>query len=251
MAAATLIEAAAGQTLAALDKARLCQRAEQWAGVPCGIMDQLVAVAGQAGGALLIDCQSERFQVLPLADDDVGVLVTDSGVRHALGDGEYARRRQQCTEAARLLGVPSLRAATAEQLAGARRCRRRWPRGPATWSRENARVLAFVACAPAPRLRRRRGAAVRQPPIAARRLPGQLPRAGRPGGRRPGAGPGAGVLGARLTGGGFGGCTITLVERPRLPTVAAGIAAGYQRRTGRRTAPFAVRAAAGALHIRP
>jgi galactokinase len=248
--AATLLEAAAGQTLAALDKARLCQRAEQWAGVPCGIMDQLVAVAGQAGGALLIDCQSERFQVLPLADDDLGVLVTDSGVRHALGDGEYARRRQQCTEAAHLLGVPSLRAATARQLASAA-----LPPPLAARARhvveENGRVLAFVAA-----LQRRDFAAagallydshrslrddyqVSCPELdalvdVARDL-----------------GPGAGVLGARLTGGGFGGCTITLVERPHLPAAAAGIAAGYQRRTGRRTAPFAVRAAAGAQHIRP
>jgi galactokinase len=248
VAAATLIEAAAGRTLDVLDKARLCQRAEQWAGVPCGIMDQLVAVAGQPAGALLIDCDSEGFQVVPLPEDEVGVLVTDSGVRHALGDGEYARRRQECTEAARLLGVASLRAVTADRLAAAalpppldRRARHVVD--------ENARVLAFVQA-----FQRRDFAAAGALLYDSHRslrddyqvsCPEldtlvEIARA---------LGPGAGVFGARLTGGGFGGCTVSLVDRRRLPEVAAAIAAEYQRRTGRPTAPFAVRASAGARKL--
>ena len=250
VAAATLIEAAAGHPLAGLDRARLCQRAEQWAGVPCGIMDQLVAVAGRPGAALLIDCQSERFQEIALAQDEIAVLVTDCGVRHALGDGEYARRRQECTEAARLLGVVSLRAASGEQLAAAtlpppldRRARH--------VIGENARVLAFVQAferrdfAAAGALLYDSHRSLRDDyQVSCPELDALVDIAGS-------LGPAAGVLGARLTGGGFGGCTITLVERPRLPEVAAAIAAGYQRRTGRRTAPFVVRAAGGAAPILP
>jgi galactokinase len=244
VAAATLIEAAAGPALAALDKARLCQRAEQWAGVPCGIMDQLVAVAGQPASALLIDCQSERFQTIPLPDE-VAVLVTDSGVRHALGDGDYAQRRQQCTEAARRLGVPSLRTATAELLAGAslpppleRRARH--------VISENARVHAFVAAfarrdfAAAGALLYDGHRSLRDDyQVSCPELDALVDIAAQ-------LGPAAGVLGARLTGGGFGGCTITLVERPRVADAALAIAAAYQRRTGRWSAPFQVCASGGA-----
>jgi galactokinase len=107
---ATLLAAVTGAALPTAEIARLCRRAEQeWAGVPCGIMDQLASAASRAGQALLIDCRDETLRPVALHADAVGILVSNSGVRHALDDGAYARRRAECEEAARLLGVASLR----------------------------------------------------------------------------------------------------------------------------------------------
>lgn len=98
-----------GQTrLEPLELARLCQRAEhEFAGVPCGLMDQLVSVAGRAGEALLVDFSDNSWTRYP-APAQGTVLVIDSGVRHALAEGEYAKRRASCERACSLLGVASL-----------------------------------------------------------------------------------------------------------------------------------------------
>jgi galactokinase len=99
-------------------KARLCQDAEALAGVPSGCMDQLAAVHGRAGHALLIDCRSREVEHIPLGD--AALLIINTGVRHDLADGKYAERRAETEAAARLLGVPSLRDATREFLEAAR-----------------------------------------------------------------------------------------------------------------------------------
>src|SRR5262245_40644078 len=113
VATATLLEAAAGAALEPTEKARLCRQAEHdYAQVPCGIMDQLISVLGDERGALLIDCRTQQTHLVPFADPSVSLLIANSNVRHALGDGEYAVRRAACVEAARVLGVEELALAT-------------------------------------------------------------------------------------------------------------------------------------------
>src|SRR5499427_6185172 len=92
--------------------ARLARRAEnEMVGVPSGIMDQSASLLCQAGHALLLDCRSGETTPVPFdpAAAGLALLVVDTGVRHALTDGRYAERRAECEQAARALGVPSLR----------------------------------------------------------------------------------------------------------------------------------------------
>ena len=81
------------------------------AGVPCGIMDQMAALACTAAYVLLLDCRSLEADQVPFAPADAGLalLVVDTRVSHALADGAYAERRAACEQAARILGVPALR----------------------------------------------------------------------------------------------------------------------------------------------
>lgn len=80
-----------------------CQRAEnRWAGVPCGIMDQFASLMGRAGHALFLDCRDLSFQHVPLPPDSV-LTVVDSGIRRELADGEYAKRRNEVETALRIL----------------------------------------------------------------------------------------------------------------------------------------------------
>ncbi|KAL2077920.1 hypothetical protein ACEWY4_025605 [Coilia grayii] len=102
-------------------KAMACQKAEHThAGVPCGIMDQYVSVLGREAHALLIDCRSLEAAPVPLVDHRLVILITNSNVRHTLTGSEYSTRRKQCEEAAALLGKNSLRDATLEDLEAAR-----------------------------------------------------------------------------------------------------------------------------------
>uniref|UniRef100_H3CAN5 Galactokinase n=1 Tax=Tetraodon nigroviridis TaxID=99883 RepID=H3CAN5_TETNG len=104
-----------------VSKAVACQQAEHThAGVPCGIMDQFVSVLGREGQALLIDCRSMEATPVPLADPNLVVLITNSNVRHHLNGSEYPTRRRQCEQAASILGKDSLRDATMEDLEDAR-----------------------------------------------------------------------------------------------------------------------------------
>lgn len=98
-------------------KALACQKAEHdFPKMPCGIMDQFVSVMAQKGHALLLDCRLMEATQVPLSDPDVVVLVTNSNVKHELTGSEYPTRRRQCEEAATLLGKKSLRDATMEDL---------------------------------------------------------------------------------------------------------------------------------------
>ena len=117
VATATLLEAMTGRTLEPVEKALLCQQAEhQYAGVPCGIMDQFISVMGRKDQLLLLDCRSRRTELVPMNDPSVALLVTNTNVKHELGSGQYATRRAQCEAAAKALGVSSLRDATAVML---------------------------------------------------------------------------------------------------------------------------------------
>ncbi|MFV2212830.1 galactokinase [Actinomadura sp. LOL_016] len=102
--------------------AALAQRAEnEQVGAPCGIMDQSASLLCTPGNALLLDCRSGLSGQVPYApgDADLTLLVVDTRASHAIGDGDYGRRRAECEEAAALLGVPALRDVT--DLAGALR----------------------------------------------------------------------------------------------------------------------------------
>ncbi|MBM4380519.1 MAG: galactokinase, partial [Deltaproteobacteria bacterium] len=117
VALATLLEAATGHALDPMEKALLCQRAEHaFAGVPCGFMDQFASVLGREDHFLLIDCRSRAVEPVPMREAGLSLLVADTNLAHRLEDGQYARRRQECEEAARRLGVRSLREVSLEQV---------------------------------------------------------------------------------------------------------------------------------------
>jgi galactokinase len=208
---ATAVEALAGRSLPDGDKPLLCQRAEhEFAGVPCGIMDQSAVTLGRAGHAMLLDCRTRGLRHVPLPADTVRLLVIDSGVKHALVDGEYAARRRQCESAAALLGRPTLRDVTEEDWL---RDRDRLPalerRRAGHVIAENARVLAFAAAVErgewpeAGRLMGESHASLRDGyEVSCRELDAICAIASGI----------DGVFGCRMTGGGFGGCAIALVE---------------------------------------
>ena len=95
----------AGLSLPRVELALLCQRAEnEFAGSPCGLMDQLCCACAEAGHALLLDCASLEIAQVPLPRDDCRIVVIDSGVRHSVAGAEYATRRQECVRAVEILG---------------------------------------------------------------------------------------------------------------------------------------------------
>ena len=111
----------AGEEISGPDLALLCQQAEHsYAGVQCGIMDQYSLACAQYGNALLLDCRSLQAQQVQLPAD-IAFVLTDSGVRHSLTDGEYNNRAEECATAVALLaasvpGVESLRDLSLEVL---------------------------------------------------------------------------------------------------------------------------------------
>jgi galactokinase len=197
----------AGLSLEPAVLAEACRRAEERAtGVPCGFMDQMVAALGRPREPLLIDCRSASVEAVALPAD-AAVVVVDSGVRRSLSDGRYAERRAACDAAAARIGVPALRDAALEQVADDPVARH--------VVSENERVHRMVRALRAGDLEDagailteghrslRDDFAVSTPEVDAlvERLLG------------------LGAHGARLTGGGFGGCVIALAARDRVPEV--------------------------------
>ncbi|VDI64233.1 galactokinase-like [Mytilus galloprovincialis] len=104
-------------TVPKTQKALACQKAEhEFAGMPCGIMDQFISMLAKKDHALLIDCRSLESKLVPMKDSSVVVLVTNSNVKHQLTGTEYPTRRRQCEMSAKTMGKKSLRDATEKDL---------------------------------------------------------------------------------------------------------------------------------------
>jgi galactokinase len=212
-----------GLSVPGREQALLAQRAENaYVGMPCGVMDQSAAVLCQEGHALFLDTRSGDVSQVPFDVAAVGyaVLVVDTRSPHRLVDGEYAERRSSCEEAARRLGVPALRDASLADLDALPSLLRRRARHVVT---ENQRVLDTVA-----RLRSGDLAAI-GPLLTASHASLRddfevtVPRLD----LAADAAVAAGALGARMTGGGFGGCVIALVPAGAATEVAAAVAMAF------------------------
>jgi galactokinase len=201
----------------------VCRRAEtEIAGAPTGGMDQTVSLLAEQGAALLIDFGGGGTRSVPLGQGAPEVLVMDTGVSHALTDGAYASRRRECEEAAGLLGLPSLRAASDADLdrleaGGVLHRRARHVVG------EIARVVDAVAAIEAAdwdevgRLFLASHASLRDDfEVSCPELDVAVEAAVE-----------AGARGARMTGGGFGGSAIALVEPGEVDRVGATVAAAF------------------------
>jgi galactokinase len=207
--------------------ARLCRRAENdFVGVPCGLMDQMVAVAARAGHALLFDTRSGEVEQLAFDPPAAGMelLVIDTRTRHAHAAGAYAERRRACADAAARIGVPALRDVgddglddALQFLTGAPVLARR-VRHVVT---EDARTIRTAALLRAGRLAEI-GPLLDQ---SHRSLRDDFEVSCAELDVTADAARDAGALGARLTGGGFGGCVVALVPHDRVGSVKAAVVA--------------------------
>ena len=210
-----------------LELAQIAHAAEvDFVGIPCGIMDQFVSAHGQAGAAILLDCRSLVWRAVKLPEQ-VAVVAANSMVKHELGESAYRTRVSECNDAARALGVSSLRDAHLKDLGTLEGTLLKRARHVVT---ENARVEEFVAASA-------RGDVEEMGRIvteshsslrddyevscaeldflveAALSVPG--------------------VLGARMTGGGFGGSTVNLAIRSAVEPLKAALVSSYRKSWGR------------------
>jgi galactokinase len=253
VAMATLLESVSGRKLAAVEKALLCQQAEhEYAGVPCGIMDQFTSVMGQADHLMLLDCRSTEITMVPLSDPEIQVLIINTNVKHELAGGEYAQRRSQCELAAERLGVASLRDATLDMLDDrgdalepVLRQRARHVIGEIGRTRRAAEKITAGLWSEVGRLMYQSHASLRDDyQVSCLELDLLVELACRLGTSRDG------MIGSRMTGGGFGGCTVALVRQAELETIAQEIRDGYQLQTGIVPTLFTTRPAKGAQVVR-
>jgi galactokinase len=230
------LQAAAGAPPAsARDLARAAQAAEHnWAGVHCGIMDQMSVAAGEPGSALLLDCRDLTTEAVPLPAD-WAVLIVQSGVRRGLVDGHYNQRRRDCETAVAALDVPSLREASGDLIEAADLdpvVRRRARHVVSEIARTRAAVDAIRAgdlCElgelfAASHASMRDDFEITVPPVDA--LVAALTDAiGDQGG-------------ARMTGGGFGGAVVAVLPTSEVACVSATVRANYHTPDG---APLDIR----------
>ncbi|MHB8056239.1 MAG: galactokinase, partial [Candidatus Aminicenantales bacterium] len=236
-----------------IELAKIGQKAEhEFAGVRCGLLDQISSLFGREQALVFTDFRSLDVDIVPLPEG-VAFMIADTGVRHTLVDSEYNERRQRCEQAAsafaRILGprVKALRDVTWREM-----LQYRDRLDPAVWKRaahpvgEDERVIAGVAAL-------KQGETVEFGRLmfashessriyfenscseldvlvdAARRIPG--------------------IMGARLSGGGFGGSIVALIEKDRAAAIAKALAAAYEGVFGRRIEPRVVVPSAGARII--
>jgi galactokinase len=228
--------------------ALLCQRAEnEFVGARCGIMDQFIASHGARGHALLLDCRSleHRFLSLP---DDVSLAICNTMVKHSHAGGEYNQRRAECETGVRGLSkhlpqTRALRDVGLEELEANgrglpdvvfRRCRH--------VITENARVLEAATALELGDLRafgqlmRESHRSLRDDfDVSSYELDLMVELAEKV----------DGVYGTRMTGGGFGGCTVALIQTARVEEFQRAVGGGYERLTGRKPEIYICSAAGG------
>jgi galactokinase len=249
------LEVAAGLALTmgdidGLDLARAGQRVEnELIGVRSGIMDQFTSALARADNALLIDCRSLSFSLIPMKLDGVSVLVCDSRVKHELADSAYNERREQCEAGVKLIKqrypqVVSLRDVEVDQLDPVsdilpdvieKRCRHVVTENRRTLDAADALkagdlgMVGELMYASHDSLRDDYEVSCEELDFlvdAARRSDG--------------------VFGSRMTGGGFGGCTVTLVETEKVNELTNQLAEKYEKRFGRECETFLVKPSQGA-----
>ncbi|MFC4104707.1 galactokinase [Micromonospora zhanjiangensis] len=232
------------------DRPRLAQRAEnEYVGAPTGIMDQSASIRCRPGHALFLDCRSLDVEQIPfdLAAEGLAVVVIDTRAEHRHVDGEYAARRKSCESAAGALGVAALRDISPEGLDAALdrlpdEVTRRRVRHVVT---ENQRVLDTVELLRSGRIREigplltASHASMRDDfEITVAEVDTAVEAALT-----------AGAYGARMTGGGFGGCVLALADAGFADAVAAAVTRAYGERGFTRPRSFTVLPAAGANRL--
>ena len=249
---ATLIEAVTGKTIDPVEKALLAQKAEHdFAGVPCGIMDQFISALGREGHLLLLDCRTRKTELVPMSDPSVALLIINTNVKHELSGGEYAERRAQCEEAARNLGVKSLRDVTAEQLEKGKGKlselvyrRARHVIGEIERTTHAAEGVRQSNWPTVGQLMYASHAALRDDyDVSCAELDAVVEIAEEIGFK-------GGIYGCRMTGGGFGGCCVALVKASAVDSISTIIAAEYKKKTGIDATIFSSRPAAGATIVK-
>ena len=220
-----------GEAIGTTEVADLCRAAEhEFAGVPCGIMDPFISLLGQADTALLLDCRSRTWQHIPLRLDGHTVVIVNSGVRHELAAGEYALRQKQCAAAVAYFQRlnPSVRALRDVDVALVRA--HALQLDPLAAARalhvttENARTFQAAEAlrrgdlATLGRLMAESHRSLRDDyEVSCRELNQLVNIVSRV----------AGVVGARMTGAGFGGCIVAIARSDALPLIEAAVRAQY------------------------
>lgn len=241
-----------GLTWGRVDVAKACQRAEhEYAGTKCGIMDQFISCCARANHALLLDCRSLEYELLRI-EDRVRIVICNTMVKHELAGGEYNRRRADCEAGVRFLqrylpDIRALRDVSPSQLA-------EYGVGlpPETYRRcqhvisENARVLEAAQALKDGDLLRfgvlmyASHASLRDDyEVSCKELDLMVELARKC----------SGVYGARMTGGGFGGCTVNLVDADAVEEFKAAIAGDYNDATGLHPEIYVCTAADGAAEV--
>ena len=225
------------------------QRAEtDVVGAPVGVMDQMASVHGRSGAAVFLDCRSMQVRSVPLPLERLGLclVVVDTRVTHAHATGGYGDRRRSCEQAAHELGVAALRDVTVAQLAAAELHDEQLRRARHVVT-ENDRVLAAVTALEAgdvealgPLMAASHASLRDDFEVSVVELDTAVE-----------AAVGAGALGARMTGGGFGGSAVAIVARDRLEPVAHAVRAAARERGLRAPVVHVVTASDGARRLDP
>jgi galactokinase len=211
-----------------MELALLCQRAEnEFVGMRCGIMDQFISCFGRENHALMLDCRSLTYRAVRLPSG-ASLVICNTMVKHELASTEYNRRREDCEAAARIIGpLRDLTMEAFERRASdlpepvRKRCRHVVSENArvfqAAASLEQGDIKAFGRYMDESHrsLRDDYEVSCRELDIMTE-LAGKLP----------------GVYGSRMTGGGFGGCTISLVESSHVEDFVNQVASGYASQTG-------------------
>ncbi|MES2982222.1 MAG: galactokinase [Verrucomicrobiota bacterium] len=250
-AVATLLEKLTGAQISTREKALLAQKAEHdFAGVPCGIMDQFASSFGKEGQLVLIDCRSQETELVPFTDPSLTIVVSNTKVSHELSDGGYAARRKSTEDGLAVIGKPSWRDVTPADL------ERAAPSMDEVTLRRGRHVVGEIA--------RTIGAveALRTNdfPLLGRLMyeshtslrdnfEVSCPELDHLVATASEIGIAGGVISARMTGGGFGGSTVTLCETAKAESIAAALVKSYQAAFGFPPEIFASRPAEGARMI--